>query len=176
MKTILPISIAALFLFAPAIPSVQKLLPNQENAPSVPFHTPAHTEGRALPSHIEKEMIIGPEDGIILMNTMVRVEKNGSLVIKPGTTIAATEYAGIRVFGKLEAQGTEKNPIRFISNELNETNRTWSGILYENSGSGIVEHTTFHHASPSISCTISGKVITRNNKYLFGNLALYGPC
>jgi hypothetical protein len=176
MKTMLPIIIAVLFLFAPAFPYIEGLFPDQKDIPEVPFHTPAYKEGKVLPRYITENTTLGPEDGIVLINTIITVRPDKSLVMKPGTTVAVAEYGGIKVLGNLEAKGTEKNPITFISNELNVTNRNWDGIFYEATGSGAIEHAVFHHASPAISCSVPGKVMINNNKYLFGNLEVYGPC
>lgn len=176
MKTLLPTLIAALFLFAPAFPYIQELVPNKQNDPEIPFHTPAYTEGKTLPRHIEEDVTIGPEDGIILINTTITIKKGNTLRIKPGTTIAVAEYGGIQVLGVLDAQGDTKNPISFISNELNEKNRNWTGITYAPTGSGIIRNALFYHASPAITCSVPGGVTIANNRYLFGNLELYGPC
>lgn len=176
MKTTLPIIIAVLFLFAPAFPLVQGLAPERSDAPKIPFHTPAYTEGKILPRDIQGNTAVGPEDGVVLINTVVTVQQGATLTIQPGTRLAVAEYAGIRVLGTLNAQGTEKNPVRFISNELNQTNRNWVGILYEGTGSGTIEHAIFHHASPAITCAVPGNVTLNENTYLFGNLEVYGPC
>ncbi len=176
MKTMLPIIIAVLFLFAPAFPLIQGLAPERSDAPETPFHTPAYKEGKILPRDIQETTTIGPEDGVILVNTVITVHKGATLTIQPNTTIAVAEYGGIRVLGSLNAQGTEKEPIQFISNELNQTNRNWVGIAYEDSGSGTIDHAIFHHASPAITCSVPGKVIIKDNTYLFGNLEVYGSC
>ncbi|MDA1168916.1 MAG: hypothetical protein O3A36_01100 [bacterium] len=175
MKSILPISIATLFLFAPTFHYVQGLAPNK-NVPDVPFHTPAYTTGTSLPRHITNSLTVGPEDGIILIHTVVTIDAGATLTIKPGTIIAVSEYGGIQIFGNLDARGTKRAPIQFISNELNERNRNWNGILFENTGAGSVEHAIFHHASPAISCAASGNVIMSSNTSLFGNLDLWGSC
>ncbi len=176
MKKILPMSIAAIFLFSPGFPYIQKLNPNPQDAPDVPFHTPIYREGKSLPKDIFESLTVGPEDGIILIHAMVTIHPSGSLTIKPGTTVAVDEYGGIRVLGNLEAKGTKQRPILFTSNELNEKNRNWSGILYEQSGLGVIEYATFHYASPSMSCSVSQQVSLQNNTYTLGNLDHYGPC
>lgn len=175
MKNILPLSVAMLFLFAPAFPYIARLLPTAD-APDIPFHTIANPQAKALPQHIEESITIGPEDGVIALHTIVTIGKNARLTILPGTTIAAAEYTGIRVLGSLSVQGTQQNPVQFISNELNETNRTWNGILFTDTGSGHIEHAIFHHASPAISCHTSGKVEMNSNAYQFGNLDVWGSC
>lgn len=175
MKTILPLSVAVLFLSAPTYPYIKTLLP-PDNAPEVPFHTPVYTNGKTLPQHIENEIILTPEDGVILVNQKVTVGKDAKLIIKPGTIIAVAEYGELRILGNIDARGTEKNQIQFISNERNETNRNWNGIIIEDTGSGRIEHTIFHHASPGISCSVPGKVATTANTYLFGNLDFWGSC
>ncbi|MEK7499559.1 MAG: hypothetical protein AAB649_03060 [Patescibacteria group bacterium] len=175
MKTILPISIATLFLFAPTFHYIQGLAPSK-NAPDVPFHTPAYTTGKSLPRHITSSLTVGPEDGVILVHTVVTVDTGATLSIKPGTTVAVSEYGGLQVLGTLNASGAETTPIVFISNELNESNRNWNGILFENTGKGIVKHTIFHHASPALSCSSPGNVTLDSNTSLFGNLDLWGSC
>lgn len=176
MKTMLPIIIAVLFLFAPAFPVIQGLAPERSDAPEIPFHTPAYTEGNVLPQDIQENTTLRPEDGVVLINTVITVQKGATLTIQPGTTLAVAEYAGIRVLGTLNAHGTEKDPVQLISNELNQTNRNWVGIVYEGTGSGTIDHTLFHHASPAITCTAPGNVILDQNTYLFGTLEVYGSC
>ncbi|HLC49766.1 MAG TPA: hypothetical protein VJI96_05280 [Candidatus Andersenbacteria bacterium] len=176
MRPILPVSIALLFLFAPAFQSIAELIPNQQDIQNIPFHTPVYTEGKSLPEHIIQSMTVGPEDGIILIHKIITVHFGTTLTIKPGTTVAIAEYGGIRVFGTLTAQGTEENPIQFISNEKNEVNRNWSGILFESTGNGTIKYAVFHHASPAMSCATPGKVLVQNTSYLFGNLDLYDAC
>lgn len=175
MKTILPICIAVVFFFAPGFHLIQSLLP-KSNAPEISFHTPKYTQGKILPRQITENVTIGPEDGIILINTTVTVNQNATLTVKPGTIVALAEYAGIRVLGNLHAKGTTERQIQFISNELNHTNRTWTGIFFEQSGTGQLEHTLFQYASPAISCTAPNKVILKENEFFFGNIDLFGPC
>lgn len=175
MRSILPISITVLFLVAPTFHYIQGLAPNK-NVPDVPFHTPAYTTGTSLPRHITGSLLVGPEDGTILVHTIITIDKGATLEIKPGTVVAVSEYGGFQVFGTLQANGTKNNPIQFISNELNEKNRNWNGILFERSSAGRVEHAIFHHASPSISCSSPGTVFLENITSLFGNLDLWGSC
>jgi len=175
MKTLLPICIAVLFLFAPGFHHIQRLAP-PKNAPSVPFHTSAFPESKTLPKYITGTVTIGPNDGVIVLHTEVTVAEGASLVLQPGTTIAVAEYAGIRVLGNVQAIGTTTNPITFMTSELNETNRNWNGILFEPTSTGHIEHAIFHHASPAISCSVPGKITLQANTYLFGNLDIYGSC
>lgn len=116
------------------------------------FHTPIVETGFTLPLHITTNTTIGPSQGIILINNLITVDKNTSLTILPGTTLAVREFGGLNILGSLHAIGTENKPITFITNELNETNRHWVGILLQNSSNTELHNVSIHHASPAISC------------------------
>src|SRR3989344_4494818 len=176
MKTILPIGFTLLLALAPAFPILNTMLERDKNAGEIPFHTPVHSSGFFIPQKIDAPLTIGPEQGTVILRGNVVVEPSGHLTILPGTTIFAHEYSNIRVLGTLNAPGEENNPITFLSNELHEQNRNWGGILYESNTKGLISHTTFHHASPAISCQEEGGVVLRDNTYRFGNIDIYGPC
>ncbi len=140
------------------------------------FHTPAFPSGHSIPIHITGQLRVGPAMGIIILGGTTTIEKNSELIIEPGTTIAANEYASLIVQGALRAEGTTDQPIRFISNELREENRTWSGLLFVGESSGIISNAIFHHASPSISCETKADVSITETIFSLGNLATFGPC
>ena len=176
MKTILPIGFALILALAPALPLLNNALEGDKNAEEIPFHTPVHSSGFFIPQTIDTTLTIGPEQGIVILQGNIIVEPSGHLIILPGTTIFAHEYSNVRVFGMLDAQGEKNEPIAFISNEQNEQNRNWGGILYEHNTKGFISHTTFHHASPAVSCQEAGGVVLQDNTYRFGNIDIYGPC
>lgn len=176
MKTILPIGFALLLGLAPMFPGINNALNANKTAEEVPFHTPVHSSGFFIPQTIDTTLTIGPELGTTILQGNVVIEPSGHVIILPGTTIFAHEYSNVRVFGTLDARGEKHNPIAFISNEQNEQNRNWGGILYENNAKGLISHTTFHHASPAIGCQEAGGVVLQDNTYRFGNIDIYGPC
>jgi len=153
--------------------SVAELITN----PKKPnFHTPALSSETYLPRTISNEYIIGPEHGTVLVNDETLIEKSGSLVIMPGTTLAVHEYVNIRVAGKLTARGSVTQPISFISNEAREENRVWGGVLFMNGSEGSIEHASFHHASPGVSCENGSSVSIHTTDISVGNLAVFGNC
>ncbi len=176
MKTMLPIGFTLLLALAPAFPLLNNALEGDKNAEEIPFHTPVHSNGFFIPQRVNTPLTIGPEQGIVILQGNILVEPFGHLTILPGTTIFAHEYSNIRVLGTFNARGEENNPIAFLSNEQNEQNRNWGGILYENNAKGIISHTTFHHASPAIGCQEAGDIALQDNTYRFGNIDIYGPC
>ncbi|MEO6077372.1 MAG: hypothetical protein ABIP54_01140, partial [Candidatus Andersenbacteria bacterium] len=137
-----------------------------ETSPTINFHTPVLTHGFALPLHITSNLTIGPNNGTVLINNVVTVEKNISLTILPGTTLAVSEFGGIDVLGSISAVGTPSKPITFITNELNETNRHWVGILLENSSHATLTYIDIHHASPAISCAPLAQTNISNISFL----------
>ena len=143
---------------------------------NINFHTPVFSSKYYLPTHITKQLNLGPDHGIIILASTSTIEKNGELIIDPGTTIVANEHASILVKGTLRAIGTSKEPIRFISNEMREENRTWTGILFMEQSRGIIDNAIFHHASPSISCESNTSVLVHTTSFSFGNLDVFGPC
>ncbi len=140
------------------------------------FHTPAFSSGQYVPTHITGEMRLGPTLGVVILAGISTVEPSGTLVIEPGTTIAANEYASLIVQGTVRAEGTIQEPIRFISNELREENRTWSGILFTDGSNGTIRNAVFHHASPGVSCEVTTDVSITDTVFSLGNLAVFGPC
>lgn len=177
MKAIFPIVIAAVLVSALALSPINSLIQPPKSPEDIPFHTPAHPRNSILPSTITERITIGPDQGIVTIHETITIKNGGQLVLLPGTVLAFDEYTGIRVFGSLRAEGVEKSPILFISNESNERNRNWNGITFERTSTGTIAHATFHHASPSISCIENpGVAIQQGNSYKFGNIEIYGNC
>lgn len=142
----------------------------------VNFHTPVSTNGYYLPRHIKNNLTLGPEQGIIIVSETSTIEKNARLTLLPGTIVAIHEYTSLIIQGSLQSSGTSERPIRYISNELREENRNWNGIMFETGSNGIIEHVTFHHASPGISCEARSTVSITNTRFFIGNLDVFGPC
>lgn len=176
MKYSLPIIIAILLVFAPFLGVLSKQLGETADAPEIPFHTAAHKNSWPLPQHITSTLTIGPQNGIITVHDITTVAKGAHLIIQPGTTIAFSEYAGLQIRGSLTAKGTQALPISFISDELNESNKNWSGIFLEQGSSSEITRAVFHHASPSISCDTPSHAVIQNINSLFGNTDIYGNC
>jgi hypothetical protein len=177
MKAIFPIVIAAALVSALALSSIDSLIQSTKEPEDIPFHTPAHPQNSILPSTITEHITIGPNQGIVTVHETITIKNEGKLTLLPGTVLAFDEYAGIRVFGSLQALGTEEDSILLISNESNERNRNWNGITLEHNSINTITHTTFHHASPSISCMENSKVVIgQGNFYKFGNIDIYGNC
>ncbi len=128
------------------------ILPIFASPQIINFHTPVLTEGISLPQHITNNITVGPDQGTILINSLITVAPNAKLTILPGTTLAVAEFGGLSVFGSLQAAGTLQQPITFISNEQNEANKHWVGILLQNGSTAEINYVSIHHASPAISC------------------------
>lgn len=132
----------------PNTPFLGSLLTEQ----TIPFHTLAYSVGTSLPKHISTDIVIGPDDGIVLIHSLITIAPGTSLTILPGTTLAVSEFGGLNVSGNLYAKGTASKPITFITNELNELNKHWVGLLLQNSSRSDIRDVIIHHASPAISC------------------------
>lgn len=171
------ITIAAIGIYISSVGlHLDEPLLNSISSKSVDFHTPVFSSGYYLPTHITSKLNIGPDLGITILSGTSTIEKDGELIISPGTTLVANEHASILVKGTLRAIGTSKEPVRFISNEMREENRTWAGILFMKQGQGTIDHAIFHHASPSISCENTTDVTIRTVSFSLGNLAVFGSC
>ncbi len=171
------IGIAAIGIFSNGIGfQMNKPLITGISEKKADFHTPVFSSGYYLPMHITNQLQIGPDRGIAILASTSTIEEDGELIIDPGTTLVANEYASIRVKGSLRAIGTLQKPIRFISNEMREENRTWAGILFTEQSRGVIDYAIFHHASPSISCEKNTNVIIRATSFSRGNLDVFGPC
>lgn len=140
------------------------------------FHTPVFSSGYYIPSHITGNVSLGPKLGTIIISGATVIERGAHLTIEPGTTLAVNEYGSIIVRGSMEILGSHMEPIRFISNEMREENRTWSGILFSKGSSGTIQNTIFHHASPSISCAEETRVSISSTSFSLGNLDIFGSC
>lgn len=140
------------------------------------FHAPATTTGYYLPRHINNNLTLGPEQGIIIVSETSIIGKNARLTLLPGTTVAVHEYGSLVVQGSLQSIGTSTEPISYISNELREENRNWGGVLFEKESNGTIDHAIFHHASPGVSCQAPSTVSITNTTFSLGNLEIFGPC
>lgn len=154
----------------------KSLIANSADHTTVNFHTPAFASGYYLPLHITEQVHLTPDMGVIIVTGTTTIEKGARLSIAPGTTIAMNEHASLIVNGSIDAIGEHAKPIRFISNEAREENRTWSGIMFTQGSIGTIANAIFHHASPSVSCSEKTTVTITDTSFAFGNLEVFGPC
>lgn len=74
--------------------------------------------------------------GTVLVNGGVVIAPQATVRIEPGTVVSFTETAlnGSRsrlvVRGRLQSDGTQEKPVRFISSAANPAKGTWGGILF----------------------------------------------
>ncbi len=115
-------------------------------------HTPRNDAGTFLPPIIKENLTLTPADNPILLTTTTRISPNATVILTPGTTVYAHEFAGLIVAGHLIAAGTTAQPVQFTSNEVHPLNQTWSGLTAAAGGQLTITHTNFHYASPTFTC------------------------
>ncbi len=92
----------------------------------------------------------------------LQVFENATLKISEGVEVIASENVGIRVAGKLEVLGTNKEPVKFTSP------KRWRGIEFINSNSSV-ENAHIDKASYALELTrnsvvkTNGNIFTRNH-------------
>lgn len=137
------------------------------------FHTPRYSEGTYLPIIINKDVTIAPEDGPVLIAGVVTITPQGSLLIQAGTNVYVHEYGQIVNQGNIVIEGTKDAPVIFDTNETNEANQVWGGIIVSSSGKAIITNTIFTHASPAVSCLTGSHVSINNSTIRNANVGLY---
>jgi hypothetical protein len=80
------------------------------------------------------------------------VDSTSTLTIEPGTRIHFHKGAGLYVKGTIKAEGTFQNPIRFLSDRLEESYQDipdqWNGIiLFSGSHDNVFNYTTIKNAN-----------------------------
>jgi len=94
-----------------------------------------------LPEKFTRDTILGPEKSPYIVEEVLVVQPGVNLIVKPGTIIWFNEL-GIVIRGKIRANGTRENPIRFGGIGTSR----WKGIFIEgNHGNNVFSH-----------CVISG--------------------
>lgn len=108
--------------------------------------------------------------GEILIEGVIVVGRKATLIIEPGTVIRFRKIdrnddgigdAEIRVLGRLLANGTYEERIRFESAETNTAAKDWSYILFYTSGKkSELRYCTFSHAFSGVQAHFSTARIT----------------
>ena len=98
------------------------------------------------------------------------IYENETLIVELGVTIYLDEDVSIFVFGTLQAEGTEEEPIIFTSKDEGEH---WGFIRFESSSvdeNCTIKYAVVEHATQGIYCDHSSPTITklsRINKVIF---------
>jgi hypothetical protein len=84
-----------------------------------------------IPTTITTDLTLTAAGGPYEVTTMITVAAGATLTIEPGTTFYFEQSTGFIVNGRLVAEGTETQRIRFTRSP--SANTTWSGIRFNNS-------------------------------------------
>ena len=176
-RLVLLIAIMALPFFAYVEHKQNNLWTNRLAIPQIitqpNLHTPAHTDGTYLPPTINKPTTYTANQSPLLLNNTLTITTQGSLTIEPGVIIYANEYAQILNQGHLYINGTAKQPITLATNELNQVNQHWSGIITIAGGVTNIQNASIQDASPGISCMPGSQVTITNSQIIRGNQGVY---
>lgn len=94
-----------------------------------------------LPEKLTRDTILGPEKSPYIVEELLVIQPDVELRVRPGTTVWFRQL-GIVIKGKIQANGTQENPIRFRAIGTSK----WKGIFLEGKrGNNVFSH-----------CVISG--------------------
>ena len=107
------------------------------------------------------------------MTSNVIVPAGITLTIGPGTVILGNDRVAIDVAGRLVADGTSSNPIRFGAFQCS---RPWGGIHFQNTGNTvgapgnvlrgvIVEHGTASQGAPGVVAAVMSKLLVEDSTF-----------
>lgn len=138
-------------------------------------HTPLISQGTFLPPTITEQVTLTAKDNPVILPAATTITKAGALTIEPGAIIMVHEYGQLIVDGRLHINGTEKEPVTFLTNESHPANQMWGGIIFNPSGNGSIAHATFEHASPAISCLNTNNIAINQVKSKYSNQDIFNP-
>lgn len=98
----------------------------------------------------------------IVLENDVCVMNGATLLIEPGTLIVSNG-PGLKVAGRLCAQGKETDPIRFSFENIADKDGVWAGIVFDNTNDSdsIMEHCKIKNSSTAITILSSSPKIRR---------------
>jgi hypothetical protein len=105
---------------------------------------------------------LGPGTYIVIGN--IQVPANQTLTILPNTEFLHSGYYTWTIYGKLIAQGTEMDSIRFVRQNPTTANR-WGGIRFNTTASyGIFEYCTIDNCQNNGIYTNDVNITVRNSR------------
>ncbi len=121
--------------------------------------------------------VSGPQSGIWTADYIyqvigdVSVADGDSLIIEPGVTVKFMDYYSFTIYGKLLAEGTEADTIRFTSGQPTGNPEDWNKIEFNSStaSNSVISYAKIEYASYGIIChwfsspSISNNTISNNN-------------
>lgn len=138
------------------------------------FHTPAHTSGTYLPPVINKSVTYTRAQSPLLINNVLTIMPLGSVTIEPGVNVYVGEYGQIVNEGQLTISGSKNMPVTFDTNEANEANQVWGGIISKTGSKTSISFANITQASPAVTCLKNSQTKIEHSKFSLGNLGLYG--
>jgi len=81
--------------------------------------------------------------GTCILDATVVVPDGNTLTIESGTVVSIAPNAGITVYGRLMANGTESQPVRFTHSA---DGTTWERIMFIEAGDSVLEHCIIEYA------------------------------
>jgi hypothetical protein len=104
-----------------------------------------------------------PDNNPYIVTSSVTVSAGCTLIIEPGTVVKFNPGFYLRVYGTLNAEGTEVNPIQFTSNATTPARGNWSQILFEGAGSGTISDCEILYATNGIVASSSATPVVTNS-------------
>ena len=104
-----------------------------------------------------------------LVRGNLQVPAGQELVIEPGVTLLFEpgQFAGLYVYGQIDAQGTADKPIKFISASRNPNPWDWNRILLAGPGRSTMRHVEVANSNFGIHVENSGLAL--QNSYIHDN-------
>lgn len=110
-----------------------------------------------LPKKITRDTVLGPEKSPYIVEEVLVVQPGVNLIVNPGAIIWFHEL-GIVIKGKIRANGTRENPIRFCGIGTSH----WKGIFIEgNCGNNVFAHCVISGAEYGLRTFDSNVMVNR---------------
>jgi len=96
----------------------------------------------------------------IVLTDNVRIMNGATLRVEPGAVVVSNG-PGIRVSGRLCANGTESDPIRFSTSDTIQNGKRWAGIVFDNTNDSesIMEYCKIKDASAAVTLISSSPTV-----------------
>lgn len=125
-------------------------------------HTPRFTNGTYLPPLITKNQTVPASASPVILTGATEIAVGTTLTIQAGTTLYANEFATLTINGSLISQGTPEKPVVFSTNEQNEANQVWNGLVFATGSHSQLSSTVIEYATPALSCLTHSSVTGTN--------------
>ncbi|WP_436906559.1 hypothetical protein [Halosimplex marinum] len=98
------------------------------------------------PPTISEDTTLGTDADVVRVDTLLSVASGATLTVEPGTTLAFSRRAQLRVAGTLSAAGSCSAPI-FLTGQSDERG-AWGGVTFAGRAGGTLDHVLVENAGP----------------------------